>query len=410
MRLQKTKKGWDLIVENFSDRLKALRKERNMSQMALAEMVGVSAQSVSRWETGNCMPDIFQIVPLARVLGTTSDHLLGVDNFDENEIEAAYREINNMFKFSTRNNSTPGKQHHELVKRGYEILYPLAYKNPTNYGLLLNCANHGAGYLRDVIIGQRFYLSPKEINILYNDVERLYSMVVSYDTNIGRKTEAKNGLIDIYCTMEYFEKAFIEAQDLSEYDNKIALCDISRSKRDFEKLETHARDALYMATHEYMSQLYTLARAYSIQGEPKREEAIAVWQKLCDVADMNRGILGDSKALSRKMSALLGLAKEYLRRGDVEKCLDYTEKLADSAVIYYYSSVESMTGNAVIDKLYLNSDPLHNSGEIPESFEYLKDNLKWWLIACHEECADREGNSVVTHDRYKKCMERIENL
>ena len=39
-------------MEKFSERLKALRKERNMSQMALAEMVGVSAQSVSRWETG----------------------------------------------------------------------------------------------------------------------------------------------------------------------------------------------------------------------------------------------------------------------------------------------------------------------------------------------------------------------
>ncbi len=397
-------------MEKFSDRLKALRKERNLSQMVLAEMVGVSAQSVSRWETGNCMPDIFQIVPLARVLGTTSDHLLGVDNSDEDEIEAAYREIDNMFRSSTRNNSTPGKQHHELVKRGYEILYPLAYKNPTNYELLLQCANHGAGYLRDVIIGQRFYLLPKEINTLYNDVERLYSMIVSYDTNIGRKTEAKNGLIDIYCTMEYYEKAFIEAQDLSEYDKKIALCDISRSKRDFENLEIHARDALYMATHEHMSQLYTLARAYSIQGEPKREEAIAVWKKLCDVADLNREIIGDSMALSRKMSALLGLAKEYLRRGDVDSCLDYTEKLTDSAVIYYYRSVDSMMGKYVINKLYMNSDPLHKSEEIPESFEYLKDNLKWWLIACHEECADRDGNPVVTHERYRKCIERIENL
>ncbi len=397
-------------MKRFSDRLKALRKERNMSQMALAELVGVSAQSVSRWETGNCMPDIFQIVPLARVLGTTSDHLLGVDNFDEDEIESAYREINNMFRFNARNNSTPGKQHHELVKRGYELLYPLAYKNPTNYELLLYCANYGAGYLRDVIIGQRFYLSPKEINTLYNNVERLYSMIVSYDTNIGRKTEAKNGLIDIYCTMENYEKAFIEAQDLSDYDNKLALCDISRSKRDFEKLEFHSRDALYMATLEYMSQLYVLARAYSIQGEPKRDEAIAVWKKLCDVADMNRDILSDSVALYRKMSALLGLAKEYLRRGDVEMCLDYTERLTDCAVIQYSKVVSSVTGNSEIDKLYLNGDPYHEEGESPESFEGLKDNLKWWLIACHEECADREGNPVVTHERYRKCMDRIDSL
>ncbi len=51
------------MMVKFNDRLKKLRKERNLSQMALAELVGVSSQSISRWETGNCMPDIFQIVP-----------------------------------------------------------------------------------------------------------------------------------------------------------------------------------------------------------------------------------------------------------------------------------------------------------------------------------------------------------
>ena len=45
--------------------LKALRKERSLTQEALAEVLNVSARTVSRWETGCNMPDISLLVELA---------------------------------------------------------------------------------------------------------------------------------------------------------------------------------------------------------------------------------------------------------------------------------------------------------------------------------------------------------
>ena len=45
--------------------LKALRKEKNITQEALAETLNVSDRTVSRWETGNNMPDISLLVELA---------------------------------------------------------------------------------------------------------------------------------------------------------------------------------------------------------------------------------------------------------------------------------------------------------------------------------------------------------
>ena len=53
------------------------RKEKNLTQSELAELIGVSTQAVSKWETGSGMPDISQIVPLARVLAISTDKLLG---------------------------------------------------------------------------------------------------------------------------------------------------------------------------------------------------------------------------------------------------------------------------------------------------------------------------------------------
>ena len=52
------------------------RKRLGLTQLALAERVGVSVQAISKWETNTGLPDITMAVPLARALGTTTDELL----------------------------------------------------------------------------------------------------------------------------------------------------------------------------------------------------------------------------------------------------------------------------------------------------------------------------------------------
>ncbi len=62
----------------FSERLKALRKERKLSQAALSVQLGVTQQAVGKWETGRSTPDPATVARLAALLGTTTDSLLGV--------------------------------------------------------------------------------------------------------------------------------------------------------------------------------------------------------------------------------------------------------------------------------------------------------------------------------------------
>ena len=54
-----------------------LRKQHNMTQMQLADEMGVSFQAVSNWERGQSMPDISKLPELAEILHTTIDELLG---------------------------------------------------------------------------------------------------------------------------------------------------------------------------------------------------------------------------------------------------------------------------------------------------------------------------------------------
>lgn len=62
---------------SVGENIKLYRKEKNLTQGQLAELIGVSTQAVSKWETGAGMPDISQVVPLARVLEISTDKLLG---------------------------------------------------------------------------------------------------------------------------------------------------------------------------------------------------------------------------------------------------------------------------------------------------------------------------------------------
>ena len=57
--------------------IRRLRRERGLTQEALAQAVGVSPQAISKWETGQTMPDITLLLPISKVLGIGVNELLG---------------------------------------------------------------------------------------------------------------------------------------------------------------------------------------------------------------------------------------------------------------------------------------------------------------------------------------------
>lgn len=68
----------------IGERLLKLRKERNLSQEELANVLDVSRQTISKWETDQSSPDFDKIIPLCDFFGITSDELLtGNSNIKE---------------------------------------------------------------------------------------------------------------------------------------------------------------------------------------------------------------------------------------------------------------------------------------------------------------------------------------
>ena len=77
-------------MNQIGQRIKELRRKNDLTQEKLADFLGVTYQSVSKWECGTTMPDLAMIVPLARLLGVTADELLGMKPVETDERKAYF--------------------------------------------------------------------------------------------------------------------------------------------------------------------------------------------------------------------------------------------------------------------------------------------------------------------------------
>ena len=68
-----------MTSELFSRNLRRLRLEKNLTQEQLANILGVSVQSVSRWECANTLPDVMLLPEIAKLYGVTVDDLYRAD-------------------------------------------------------------------------------------------------------------------------------------------------------------------------------------------------------------------------------------------------------------------------------------------------------------------------------------------
>lgn len=63
---------------NIGEIIKNRRKNRNITQAELAELLNITPQAVSRWEMGISLPDIAMVPKISEVLWVTADELLGI--------------------------------------------------------------------------------------------------------------------------------------------------------------------------------------------------------------------------------------------------------------------------------------------------------------------------------------------
>lgn len=95
----------------LGEKIRALRKSRNISQEVLAQYLGVSFQAVSKWENGDTMPDVAMIPAIAIFFEVSTDEL-----FDYNRLETEQKVQQACWDIAEYRYTEPEKAEEDLRK------------------------------------------------------------------------------------------------------------------------------------------------------------------------------------------------------------------------------------------------------------------------------------------------------
>lgn len=99
----------------IGERIRMLRQTGGMTQEAFSEKMGVSVQTISRWENGRTYPDVTAVPQIAACFGVTADYLLGME---VSRPSARLLETMELFETTTR------LEAEDLLKRFSEESFP----------------------------------------------------------------------------------------------------------------------------------------------------------------------------------------------------------------------------------------------------------------------------------------------
>lgn len=142
--------------ESIGNRIAKYRKMKGMTQEELANMLGVSSQAVSKWETDSSCPDIGLVAALCGALGITADELLTGNSSEVKRVPVEQRKRLDEIILRVKVKSSDGDQIRlnlpmSLVKlsfdMGFEVVGGIngtdAMKN-INWSQIVNMAENGA--------------------------------------------------------------------------------------------------------------------------------------------------------------------------------------------------------------------------------------------------------------------------
>jgi len=112
----------------LSENLKKFRLLKNLTQEDVAEYLGITPQSVSKWERAECYPDITFLPALANIFETSVDVLLGMDIIRNEQT------VHNIHKSATECQKKGNYASAEKIYRDALKIYP------NNAGILLGLA------------------------------------------------------------------------------------------------------------------------------------------------------------------------------------------------------------------------------------------------------------------------------
>ncbi len=304
--------------------IKLCRKEKNLTQGQLAELIGVSTQAVSKWETDTGMPDITQIVPLAKVLEVSTDKLLGhTDETYERELQevrSIYGGINLIDDI-------------EKAADFYEKCLNFFNKYPDVPDVALRCLE----YYVELFSKKKLNLSNE---LFLQECERYRNSIVRYETDsdhickayylmaraynlcdeTGKAEEVMKNLPYIYGDREYWEA------EMAYADGKYDLA-MEKIKKSFSLKARFVGRSIRLAVW--------ITKAQNKEGTAQKCVALNEYMLRLIDAFLSGGDYLPRRQIFQKTTLLPYLVEEHMKLGNKEEAKKYLDELYKTRAEYF---------------------------------------------------------------------------
>lgn len=349
---------------NIGTNIYTLRKEKKITQVQLAEKLGVSVQAVSKWENDQCAPDVSLFPIIAELFGVSIDRLFG---YHMNSYSAEVKAI-----IKAADDSMDTYKEIDIIQEGLKK-YPNSADLKINLAFSLSMVNR----ISDDVT-ERSKAVEKAI--------RLCTDVIDTCGDSKQVDRALNMLVRIYNETGKYNKAeeCIEKISADRYDCRVVgMVELLGSKKCFAEQEQYAEDSLWKLywtmshVFEYMTHSLTINKEY--------EKALAFFsahEKLLAIFDSG---CPDFYATD-KIIACGNKANVYMKMGDKENCLKELKRFFTFAKQVKKVAKSADFNIAVRNPIYFS----HISGAIRE--EYMADFSLEKILSKYDKFFGEDGD------------------
>ncbi len=323
----------------LSENIKELRHKKEITQETLAEFLGVTFQSVSRWERGEGYPDITMLPAIASFFNVSVDDLLGVDKVQSEEKINEYLEIYDTMKL--KDISYTFNEYKKAVKE-----FPGDFRILVRYMQLLQeekIFNHSS----EIILSGGYKKASEEIAKIYESIQK---HCIDDSIRIWSKTIMISHLMwkyDCICNEEgkygFYEEYLQQAKEIA--NTLPAMCD-SR-----EMMAITSRENYYETHKNTLEELIFLLHSelfgYCLYSSPR--DRIKQYESLQGLLDL---IYPDGNFRKNCFNRLYNyghLGHLYHQTGDNENALKYLK-----AAAIYAKELDNTPDNSERAKRFYN--------------------------------------------------------
>ncbi|MBQ3692946.1 MAG: helix-turn-helix transcriptional regulator [Clostridia bacterium] len=325
-----------LIIGN---RIKELRRSKDITQEEFAEYLGVSYQSVSRWENGVCYPDMELLPIMSDFFGVTVDSLMGVDDAIERERVSRYLD-------EFQNAISVGD-----ISACIEIARKGVAEYPNNYALLnklmfaLFVAGDDDGNIPDWEENRQKY---------DDEIISIGERIMKYCPDTDLRLEATARLAFQHCETGRKRKG----RELYETLPTMEQCrehNIWWALEDDEKLP-FLREKIRNEYNNLRSSVWLLGESGCLSDE----ESLAVMMKLYDLQNV---ILDNQSSLDTWGEARIPfvIAEIYMRLNDTDSAFAYLKKAAKAAKLFDERPEEQQQSSIILGDVTIKKTDFQTS-------------------------------------------------